>query len=332
MKKRLIAGVLVAMMVASMMATTVFAVEPRVDGAEEKKVYWEEDVNSYQIRFERDSLPEISAISVVGENDYEEAQKVLTREHNAKVAQQAKDFVKSLNLSEENFGYIEEFCLEELDYYSAMEDAQLISYTVHTPKNSTEISSSPSKSDLIYFGTYQSRDFYFFYPSEAETTTNIKKQSTKSILQQWAKALLNVVLSYNGGGSETATASVSWSDIMSISDLPKNYIVKDNAYSESYCDVKVHTRGIYTQFGNGSYQMLTSQQYGEVYPFVNFYPVDRPAQPGCITYDYGYDGYVTSPRYNAGTSALCQEAWQKFYGAYVAPDKLLLTSLQTYWK
>lgn len=39
MKKRLFAGLLAAIMVASMMATTAFAVEPEVNSAEEKRVY-----------------------------------------------------------------------------------------------------------------------------------------------------------------------------------------------------------------------------------------------------------------------------------------------------
>ena len=297
---------------------------------------WDTYADSFKITFERESVPELSTDSMSRNSssvDYDEAQKTIALEHNARVAEQAKEFVRSLNLSEKNFGYIEEFCLAELDYYSTMEDAQLISYTVHTPKQNSGVNrSSPSESDLMYFGTYQARDFYFFYPSEAETTTNVKRQSTKSVLQNWAKALLGVLLSYNGGGSETVSVTTLWSDIMSISSLPQNYVVKDNAYAESYCDVVVHTRGIYTQFGNGDYEMLTSQQFGEVYPFVNFYPVDRPTYPGCISYDYGYEGIVTSPRYNAGTSALCQEAWQKFYGSLVLPDTLLLSSLKTYWR
>lgn len=297
---------------------------------------WETITDSYKITFERDNLLENTEIAVVTDSDdanYEEIQKEIAYDHNAKAAEQAKEFVKSLNLKENGFDYIEEFCLAELDYYATMEDAQLISYTVYTPKKvPAERSSSPTKSDLMYFGTYETRDFYFFYPSEAETTTNIKKQSTKSVLQDWAKALLNVLLSYNGGGAETVSFTATWSDIMNISSLPKNYVVKTNAYTESYCDVKVHTRGIYTQFGNGDYEMLTSQQFGEVYPYVNFYPLDRPDYPGCISYDDGYQGIVTSPNYNAGTTALCREAWQKFYGAYVAPDRILLNSLKTYWR
>ena len=37
MKKRLFAGLLAAIMVASMMATTAFAVEPETNGTEEKR-------------------------------------------------------------------------------------------------------------------------------------------------------------------------------------------------------------------------------------------------------------------------------------------------------
>lgn len=296
---------------------------------------WENVSDAHKITFERDNIPENDILLLSSDDpiNYDDAQKVIAREHNGRVTEQAKQFVKSLNLAEQNCGYIEEFCLDELDYYATLEDVQIIEYTVYTPKQRlSDERSSPTKDDLMYFGTHQNRDFYFFYPSEAKATTNHKKQSTKSILQDWAKAILSALLSYSGGGGEVVSITSTWADFMSVSSLPKNYIVKDDAYSESYCDVVVHTRGIYTELGNGSYQMLTSQQFGEVFPYVNFFPLDRPAYPGCITKDYGFQGIVTSPRYNAGTKALCREAWDMFYGTLTFPDKLTLSSLKMYWK
>lgn len=292
---------------------------------------WKSNVESYKITFEKDtalSINEMPNNAISDSMNWDEEQKAITLAHNKRVAEQAKAFVKSLGLSEDGFEDIEELCIEQLESYKERDDAQLISYTVNTPQKS----SSPSESDLLYFGTYQNRDFYFFYPSEAEECTNIKKQTTKSILQNWAKALISVLLSYSGGGSETVTATVQWSDILKISSLPKNYVITDNAFSESYCNVVVHTRGIYTQFGNGDYEMLTSQQFGEVYPYVVFHPVDPPEHNAAISYDYGFAGIVTSPRYSLSTNELCKEAWQKFYGALVFPDRLLLSSLNTYWK
>lgn len=335
--KKFIACFLTLMTMASLCMPTFAVAQDNSDSAcyTPMDEEWAMVADSYKITFDRDTITENDEMMLAeneSPNDYDEVQKELAREHNANVAEQAKNFVRALNLSDKNFGYIEEFCLEELDYYASMEDAQLISYTVYTPKQKSGSKSSPTESDLMYFGTYQTRDFYFFYPSEAVTTTNIKKQSTKSILQQWAKAILSVLLSYNGGGAETISVTTTWSDIMSISSLPANYTVTNEAKSESYCDVEVHTRGIYTKYGNGDYEMVTSQQYGVVYPFVNFYPADRPNYPGCISYDYGYQGIVTSPRFNDGTTELCKEAWQKFYGSTVYPDRLLLNSLKTYWR
>lgn len=113
---------------------------------------WENVSDAHKITFERDNIPENDILLLSSDDpiNYDDAQKVIAREHNGRVTEQAKQFVKSLNLAEQNCGYIEEFCLDELDYYATLEDVQIIEYTVYTPKQRlSDERSSPTKDDLM---------------------------------------------------------------------------------------------------------------------------------------------------------------------------------------
>lgn len=93
------------------------------------------------------------------------------------------------------------------------------------------------------------------------------------------------------------------------------------------------TRGVYTQYGNGDYDMVTSQQYAETYPYMLFHPVDSPDYKEYYGKRFGYSGNVYSRKYKNSASKLCEEAWQVFYGSLVADkfDTVNIRSFKTVW-
>jgi hypothetical protein len=212
-----------------------------------------------------------------------------------------------------------------------MEDAQLTSYTVYTPNRSSEatLSSSPSESDLTYFGSYGGRKFYFFYPSSAGVKTNIQKQSTTSKLQSWINNILGCTMVF-----ADIEVSALWSSFQLSMGAPDNYIVQSGAFTQSFCNLTMYTRGIYTQYGNGDYDMLTSQQFCNVYPYMVFHPVDSPNYAGSYNKDYGFQGQVFSPKYKNSTTSLCKEAWQLFNGTWIlnAHDRVNTSAFKTIWE
>lgn len=285
---------------------------------------------AHKIEFSEDALPENDVNSLTADSEsYEEEQKELAKAHNIGAVQQAREFVQSLNLADSGYGYIEDSCLEELDGYMAMEDAKLTSYTVYTPKTAPTMRSSPSASDMTYFGSYNSRDFYFFYPSSAGVQSNIQKQSTQSQLQNWVKNVIGCTLQF-----DDVTQNVAWSVFQLLMGAPTNYTVHNSAFTESYCNLTTYTRGIYTLGGNNTYQLLTSQQFCSVYPYMVFHPVDSPKYNGAYPKDFGYQGQAFSPKYKYSTAALCQEAWQVFYGAvsFNKFDTINSSAFKTFWR
>ena len=246
--------------------------------------------------------------------------------HNERVAEEAKAFVLSLGLADEGLGFIEEACLEELEAYSTMEDAQLISYTVHVPKDPADIAptaSVPAKYTL--FGTYGGRDFYFYYPSSASVITNICEQTNKAKLQQFMSGALNVLMVF---------ADIRVSAAWAILGVPSGYTVQVGAKLENYCQVDLYTRGIYTLYGNGTYQMVTSQQYGDVFPYMVFHTAKQPDYPPTYTKEFGYKGQVYSSKYKNSQASLCKEAWQAFNGSVVLNkyDKVDLSCCKQYFQ
>ena len=90
----------------------------------------------------------------------------------------AISYVKSLNLKDMGYSYIEEACLEELDSYKD-DDVVLESYTVLVPK-------ARAKS---YYGTYLNSDYYYEYTSVSdmrrETNGAEKGASNESKWNNW---------------------------------------------------------------------------------------------------------------------------------------------------
>lgn len=247
--------------------------------------------------------------------------------HNIIAAEKAKKYVQSLNLSESGLGYIEDSCLAELDYYKTLEDTELTSYTVFTPSNSVALSSSSLPSNMYYYGTANNVTFYFYYPSAATINTNVVTLNSQSSLQKWVNNTVNIGMSFL-----QTEFSVVFASLNAIWGLPNGYQVHTNAYTEQKCNVDVRTRHI-GAISNGTNKWidLTTQQYGNVYPYITFNPVDT-SRPGALTHDYGFQGQVFSPHYQLGTQTLCNEAWQVYMGAISFPDKLNLRSLTAFFK
>lgn len=277
------------------------------------------------ISFSETVLPE--SISTLDAASEEDAQKAIALAHNQDVAKQAREYVQSLNLAQRGLSHIEKACLNELDYYASLEDGQLLSYTVYTPKSISTAASVPS--DLLYFGTYGGRDFYYNVPADAVVKSNVEKQNERDILLAWAQYLINLYLIFN-----RIESIAMWSDVLSAMNAPSGYKVTEGAFVDSYANLKVYTRYIYTEYGAGSYEPITSQQFCEVYPYAVYHPVDPPLYNGSYDIEFGYQGQSYSPRYRDSREELCKQAYQIYFGAWDpgAHDKIGISTFRTIWK
>lgn len=293
--------------------------------SDEIQAYIDEVSDPYTIDFSESSFPNRPLDAARNSQEYELALKDLNKEHNRKAAEEATDFIMSLNLKELSLESLEETCIEELQNYAEMEDAQLVSYTVNIPKSNLQSAVAASVPEgYNFFGTFGGRDFYYYYPSTASVKTTNFKQTTTSTLQNWVNLSVNLVMAF-----ADITVTTPFTAFQIMMGAPSNYTVKTGAYTENYFNVNVHTRGIYTLYGNGSYQMLTSQQIGLVYPYVIWHPVDSPTYLGAYVTDYGLKGAVYSSKYNNSSASLCQEAWQAYNGAFVT-DRFNTINMNSY--
>lgn len=332
--KRKLGSVFLAAIITYLMVIPSYAVEYSENNFEELS---EEEIrnsielncDSFNIRFDgNDNNTTLMDSHEINSFNEETETDILTK--NSKRSAVAAEFIKSLNLSEKGYESIETFCLNELEYYGKMEEAELISYTVHVPKESSSgtRASAPPKG-YTFFGSFGGRDFYFYYPSTLKLKTNVQKTQSQSTLQKWVNGSTNLLMAY-----ANIKISVPWTIFQTIIGTPSNYKVTVGAHLEHYCNVNIHTRGIYTLYANGTYQMLTSQQFGDVYPYNVFHPADSPKYQGSYNHDFGYKGQVFSPKYKKSVSALCQEAWEIYNGAYSPDnhDKILLTSYSGFFQ
>lgn len=306
------------------------------DDSGEKDIYNAEfsefltHVNANTISFEDENfleeaggdMPNRAPGYKMSEEQYDRQQKQQAKLHNDEVIQRAKQYVRSLDLQSRGLGFIEDSCIEELESYEGMDGAKILSYTVYTPK-----SNSPSIDELKYFGTYQARKFYTYFPSSLEAKSNIKKDS-KSILQKWASNLVGCILVF-----QTMEVNAAWTAFQIMMGAPRDYTVQRDAFTESYCNLNIRTRGIYTQYGNGDYDMVTSQQYAQTYPYMIFHPVDSPKYEEFYGKKFGFSGNVYSAKYKKSSNELCKEAWQVFNGSLVMDkfDKIEIRSFKTVW-
>ena len=277
------------------------------------------------ISFSETVLPE--SISTLDATSAEDAQKAIALAHNQDVAKQAREYVQSLNLTQRGLSHIEKACLDELDYYMSLEDGQLLSYTVYTPKSTSTTASVPS--DLLYFGTFGGRDFYYNVPASALVQSNVEKEDFWDTLVAWSEYLIDLYLIFS-----QIEAITVWSDVLSAMNAPTGYTVREGAFVQSFANLNIYTRYIYTVYGAGSYEPVTSQQFCEVYPYAVFHPVDSPLFDGSYNIEHGYRGQAYSPKYRNSKEELCKQAFQVYFGAWdpSAHDKIGLSAFRTIWK
>lgn len=284
----------------------------------------------YTIEFERSVVPQTYAANNVEDVSIDAAEKAVNKAHNEEAVRQAEELLFSLDLSESGYGFIEEACLQELNYYKEQDEVQLLSYTIFAPNENYEtavLASTPSDSDLFYFGTYNSKDFYFYYPSMAEVQSKIVKQTSTSSIQKWVSGIVNFFAQF--GSIEVQFA---WQLFQNQLNVAGKYEVHDSAFLESYCILQMHTRYIYGKGGNNNNILLSSQQFCEVYPYTVLH-TGNTSKP-TVTVNYGYAGQAFSTKFNNGTAKLCQEAWQIFYGSVVLDrfNDLKVDQLKTFFK
>lgn len=229
--KRISAMIFAVALVISLVPTTM-----AVDGTEDDEFSeFLTNVNSNTIYFEETDSSEdnLAVASATGtdEEQWDKQQRADAKRHNEEVIQKAKEYVWSLDLQSKGLGFIENSCIEELESYEGMDDGQILSYTVYTPK-----SDSPSIDDLTYLGTHQARKFYTYFPSSMETKSNIKKD-TRSTLQKWADQVVSCFLVF-----QSVEVNAGWYVFQNMMGAPNDYTVKSAAFTESYCNLNIHTR------------------------------------------------------------------------------------------
>lgn len=286
--------------------------------------------NAHTIEFERSIVPQMYSINSEEDTSTAGTEKAVNKAHNEEAVQQAKELLDSLNLSESGYRFIEEACLQELNYYMEQDDMQLRSYTIFVPKENYEVAvpaSTPSDSELSYFGTYNAKNFYFYYPSMAEVDSKIVKQTSKSDIQNWVSGIVDFFTIF--GSVQVQFAWKFFQNRMNVSD---NYEVHNGAFLESYCILHMHTRCIYAKGGNNSNILLSSQQFCEVFPYTVLHTGDTSCPT--VTENYGYAGQVFSSKFKNDTSKLCMEAWQIYYGTVVLDryNKINTNQTKSYFK
>lgn len=163
----------------------------------------------------------------------------------------ARDYVQSLKLEQQGFGYIEESCLEQLDEYEAMENCTLNEYTVLVPKTRA---STPT-----YYGERYGVTYYSTLTSQANITLE-KGQTASQRLGQWSMNLVTLALTFSG----VSELSIPWSFI-SLS-LPSKYTVHTEDFMDSYINLNPINRAIYVKEGT-TYKNVYNVEHGLVRPY-----------------------------------------------------------------
>lgn len=269
----------------------------KYDQPEEGDTTNEVDCNKFTITFEHTPKDYLSARgdsimlnSFPTSKQYEAA----TLAHNADATNEAKRFVESLNLSESDYGFIEESCISQLDDLSKNSNFALTSYSVLVPKslNSTNNKHVPFE-DLTYYGTYAGNDYYYYFYSEVDGTVNYRKTSTRA--KEWFKRTVELILCFGD-----ARITVPYTLVLQSMNNPYGYEPNSKAYCDYCFNVNIRTRGIYTKHTaipsmKTVYSEVTSGQIGQLYPGIVYYPVESPKYNVSYSINLGYRGNVYTP-------------------------------------
>lgn len=293
--KKIVSILLVVSMIIST-SISALAVENEIPKQEDQMEY-----NKFTISF---ALPEERLAENSTQSEISNYERTIVATHNANAAEQAKDFVLSLNLPAFNLDFIESSCLRELNEITNSTDFILTSYTVRVPKGAMQSRSVPFD-DLTYYGSYGGRDFYFYYYSETKGTTQYKKTSKRMI--DWFSNIVDLVLCF---------ASAEFTVPLTIvrQQTGYDYTLNNEAYAEYFFDVNIESRGIYALYNNSRYEEVTSGQIGHLYPYIVYYPLQRPEMPGSISIDFGYQGPVYTTNFSNRDVQL-KNAWMAYNGS-----------------
>lgn len=195
---------------------------------------------------------------------------------------EAIDYVKSLNLNDIGYSYLEEACLNELEGYKD-DDVALESYTVLVPKARAK----------TYYGTYNNTKFYYDYTSVAglrrETVGTKKNVSNASTWSKWIKGGLDLSVSFL---SNAYKWTVPYSIISALSGLSYPSEIHNGSYNK-YVEqfTKVRTRTVYKLSG-GKYVTAYQDQSGSLRTNQYFCPVGTKYETDFVKLGTKFNGTV----------------------------------------
>ena len=203
------------------------------------------------------------------------------RSVNDNTVDEALSYVKSLNLSDIGYSYIEEACLNELQGYKE-DDVILESYTVLVPKVRTK----------HLYGTYLGSNYYYEYTSMAnmrrETKGVEKGKANESKWNSWILGAMDLVIAFR---------SIKWGvpysiirTVTGISSISDVHYGSYNQYVEQFTNTV--TRTIFKEKNSASLDACYQDQTSSLRVKLYFCPVGIDETSDYIEIDTVYDGTV----------------------------------------
>ena len=193
----------------------------------------------------------------------------------------AISYVKSLNLKDMGYSYIEEACLEELDSYKD-DDVVLESYTVLVPK-------ARAKS---YYGTYLNSDYYYEYTSvsdmQRETNGAEKGASNESKWNNWILGAMDLGMCF-----ATKKWSIPYTIIRTVTGVSGTSAVHYGSYNQ-YVEqfTNTVTRTIFKEKSTGKFDPCYQDQTSSLRVKLYFCPVGTAFSSDYIEISDVYNGSV----------------------------------------
>lgn len=206
----------------------------------------------------------------------------------------AIQYVKSLKLSENGFGHIEEACLSELEQYKS-DGIELEDYTVLVPR-------AKAKS---YFGTYLGNEFYYENTSIAnmrrETDGVAKSSSNVSKWNNWILGVTDLAMNF-----ANITWSIPYSMVRSITGVSGTSAVYNGSHNQDVEQfTNTETRSIYKKQGS-NYELCYQDQSSSLRVNLYFCPVGTSFSSDYIFIGTTYNGTVQAN--NASKDTILQQA------------------------
>lgn len=212
--------------------------------------------------------------------------------------QRAREFVSSLNLSDE-YSYIKDVALQELASYEASQ-VELYSYTVYVPTSAS--------SESVY-GTYNGRTFYYSKTTGSNLRIDsfrdvIKSNASSTTWTQFTKGFLDFVLCF-ADWKYSIPYAVFTNILTNAGD--QTCMIHDNDYVVLTCNGDTETRTIYTYDNNNRKKIVKVDQTGIVDFFVSYAPVGRGFSDAFFTIDNNLRNInIATPNYYKPSTILPQ--------------------------